>query len=487
MAEGRAGHGEAAPGDHLQTGYQLWLVGHQLEHGRAPWRDPYSFQPVVEPRVNFAGWPFGLPYWPLKRAFGTVAAWNYFLLVAFLGAGGFAALWLRELHVRRGAAVAGGLAFSLAPYLVGQASAGHLLAWVSMLLPLALFAYERGLRRSTWWFAVAALALASIPMSGQVHLALGAIPFFLLYALCRGRALGVALGSAALAVGAGLLVYVVAIRDTTGAGGRSFAQVERYSADGADFVSRDVRHGIESFVFIGWATPLIALAGLAVLVFERRLRLATALGLGALVPLVLALGANVPGYETLWRNLPGLDSTRVPERLMPVACLALAALVAVAASRLRWPGTAALITVLLLLDLHVGVFEPTAADEDNRAYAALRSSPPGRLLELPVFLPDRQEASVYLYYLMQAPREHPSGYSTTAPRAADKQLRDLHAGLCGSRRARARTSETLNALRVRYIAVHEGLYAPETCEPRAPAGRGVRGGRVVMLGSLSSR
>ena len=48
MAEGRPGHGEAAPGDHLQTGYQLWLVGHQLEHGRAPWRDPYSFQPEAK-------------------------------------------------------------------------------------------------------------------------------------------------------------------------------------------------------------------------------------------------------------------------------------------------------------------------------------------------------------------------------------------------------------------------------------------------------
>jgi hypothetical protein len=444
MAEGRAGRGEAAPGDHLQTGYQLWLAGHQLEHGRAPWRDPYSFQPVVEPRVNFAAWPFGLPYWPLQRALGTVAAWNLFLLVAFLGAGGFAALWLRELRVRRGGAVAGGLAFCLAPYLVGQASAGHLLAWVSMLLPLALLAYERGLRRSTWWFALAAAALASIPLSGQVHLALGAIPFFLLYALCRRRALVVAVGSTLLAAGAALFVYFLAIRDTTGAGGRSFAQVEGYSADGADFLSRDVRHGIESFVFLGWATPLVALAGLGVLVFERRLRLALALGLGALVPVVLALGATLPGYETLWRNLPGLDSTRVPERLMPVACLALAALVGVAASRLRWPGTATLITVLLLLDLHVGVFEPTAADEGNRAYAALRSSPPGRLLELPTYLPDRQEASVYLYYLMQAPREHPTGYSTTAPRKVDRELRRLRRTPC----------RHLAELGVRYLAVH---------------------------------
>jgi hypothetical protein len=444
MAEGRAGHGEAAPGDHLQTGYQLWLAGYQLEHGRVPWRDPYSFQPIVKPRVNFAAWPFGLPYWPLQRAFGTVAAWNLFLLVAFLGAGAFAALWLRELRVRRGPALAGGLAFCLAPYLVGQASAGHLLAWVSMLLPLALFAYERGLRRSTWWFALAAVALTSIPLSGQVHLALGAIPFFLLYAVCRGRAIAVAVGSTLLAVGAGLFVYFVAIRDTTGAGGRSFAQVERYSADGADFLSRDVRHGIESFVFLGWAAPLVALAGLGVLVFERRLRLALALGLGVLVPLVLALGANLPGYETLWRNLPGLESTRVPERLMPVACLALAALVGVAASRLRWPGTATLVAVLVLVDLHVGVFERTAADEGNRAYAALRSEPAGRLLELPVYLPDQQDASVYLYYLMQAPREHPSGYSTTAPREVDRELRRLRRTPC----------RHLAELGVRYLAVH---------------------------------
>jgi len=444
MAEGRSGQGAAAPGDHLQTGYQLWLVGHQLEHGRAPWRDPYSFQPLVEPRVNFPGWPFGLPYWPLHRALGTVAAWNVFVLLAFLGAGAFCALWLRELRVRRGAALAGGLAFCLAPYLAGQASAGHLLAWVSILLPLALFAWERGLRHSPVWLGVAGAALVSIPLSGQVHLALAAIPFFLLYTLARGRALAAAAGAAAAAVGAALVVYAVAIRDTTGAGGRSFAQVERYSAEAADFVSRDVRHGIESFVFLGWATPLLALAGLALLVVERRTRLAAVLGVGALVPIVLAFGANLPGYETLWRNLPGLKHTRVPERLLPVACLALAALVAFAVTRVRWPGTAALAALVLLLDLRVGVFERTAADEGNRAYAALRSQPPGRLLELPVFPADRQEASVYLYYAMQAPRGRPAGYSTTAPLEADRELRRVRRAPC----------RDLGSLGVRYLVTH---------------------------------
>ena len=50
-----------------------------------------------------------------------------------------------------------------------------------MLLPLALYGVER---RKTW---LAAAALASIPLSGQVHLALGAIPFVLVYALARRR------------------------------------------------------------------------------------------------------------------------------------------------------------------------------------------------------------------------------------------------------------------------------------------------------------
>ena len=44
-------------------------------------------------------------------------------------------------------------------------------------LALSLFAWERGLHRSTGWLALSAAALVSIPLSGQVHLALGAIPF----------------------------------------------------------------------------------------------------------------------------------------------------------------------------------------------------------------------------------------------------------------------------------------------------------------------
>jgi hypothetical protein len=440
MAEGLPGHGEAAPGDHLQATYQLWLLGHQLERGAAPWLDPYSFQPVVEPRANFAGWPFGLPFWPLERLFGAVGGWNAFVLLSYAAAGLLAFLWLESLGLPRLPALAGGLVFALAPYRAAQTSIGHLLAPVSMLLPLALWAIERR------WAWIATAALASIPLSGQVHLALGAIPFVLAYAYVRGQT---RLGSvaAATAAAAGLLVYAASIRGSAGVGGRSFAQVERYSAELADFVSRDVRHGIESFVFLGWLVPLLALAGLVALARERP-RLALLTGSGTVIPALLALGGNLPLYESLWRHLPGLRETRVPERFLPIACLCLAALVAFGVARLPCAAVAAALA-LLVVDLRAGVelFHPTAADEGNRAYASRPADVP--LLELPVFLPDRQEASAYQYYATQGPGPRFSGYSTVAPPRADAALRSLDPFECGGR-----LPDYPEA-----VAVHRGLYA----------------------------
>jgi hypothetical protein len=417
MAEGLRGlPGAAAPGDHLQTTWQLWLPGHQLGRGKSPVRDPYSFRPEVEPRVNFAGWPFGLPFWPLHALFGTVGAWNAFLLLGYVGVGGLTFLWLRSLGLGVGAALVGGTAFALAPYRAVQGGAGHLLAWVSMLLPLSLWAWER--RR----YAVAVAALASIPLSGQVHLALAAIPFAVAYMLLRGGDRRWAAGAAAGSVAAGVLVWALSIRGSIGES-RSFAQVERYSADLADFLARDPRHGLESFVLIGWLTPLLALVGLAL----HRSRLGLLLGLGAAVPCLLALGANLPGYEAAWDALPGLGSTRVPGRLMPIACLSIAALAALAVERVGRRTVPVLALLLIAFDLRLGVtaVRPTAADESDRAYAVVEGAELGRLLELPVYAPDRQEASVYLYYAMQARRERPAGYSTVAPKEAARVLSEL--------------------------------------------------------------
>jgi len=460
------------------VGYQLWLPGHQLGRGRAPWIDPYSFRPESEPRFNPAWWPFGLLFWPLVAALGPVLAWNAFVLLGFVAAGGLTTGWLRELGLPRGAALAGGLAFALAPYRVVQ-SADHLLAAAAVLLPAALWAWERGMRGSRAWFGVSALALASIPLSGQVHLALGALPFFAAYVLARSRgrrdlvAFSLAL---LLALAAGALVYFTVISGSTGAGGRSFAQVERYSAGWGDLVARRIRGEREAFVFLGWALPLLALVGLATL---RRRALALVLGLGVLVPVLLALGATTPLYEPLWRALPPLEATRVPERLMPVACLALAALAAFALARVKRPLVVAAVLGLLALDLRVAaLIEATAADPGNSAYVALSRLPPGRLLELPVYRPEQQGGSIYHYYLQGAPRERPTGYSTLAPPSADAVARRLRALNCGFwSDAEARLVARLG---VRYVLVHVGIYERDRVFLCHPGGLARHGYRIVV-------
>jgi hypothetical protein len=365
------------------------------------------------------------------------------LLLTFLAAGGFTCWWLRSLGLGRAPAVLGGVVFALAPYRIQQ-STGHLLGQISFLLPAMLLALER--RR----FVLAALALAAIPLSGQVHIALGAIPLFAAYALLRlgdrrGRLL--AAGGVAVAVAAGELVQHEVIATSIVSGGRSIGSVRFYSATVADFVTRSNAHGVERFVFVGWVTPLVALAGLAVAWRLGRRWLAAFLGVAALVPMLLALGTHLPGYEAAWHHFGPLRYPRVPERLMPIACLAIAALAAFAATRLRSTALVALLAAGLAADLHVKIFGAARAYTNDPAYAAINGR--GTLLELPIFRPDIDLGSSYLGYAIQTPRKRPQGYSTTAPQTADGWAKRHHDLSCGEGDVPAY---------IRFVAVHRGVY-----------------------------
>ena len=113
------------------------------------------------------------------------------------------------------------------------------------------------------------------------------------------------------------------------------------------------------------------------------------------------------------------------------------------------------------------MYGAVAADRHNAAYAALRGAPPGRLLDLPVFMPDVRLNSTYLAYDMQAVRERPTGYSTTAPNAADATARHLRGLNCGDW-----SEGTAARLGIRYVAVHRALFASfrPACLGRALAG-----------------
>ena len=471
LARPAAGYGEAAAGDHLQLGWAFWLPGHQIESGHAPWVDPYSFRPEATAAPNLQGWLLGVPFWPLRHLLGNILAYNLLVLLSVVGAGGVACMWLRSLGLVRTAALVGGLVFALAPYRVGQ-STGHLLGLIAFLLPAVLLALER--RRFVW----AALALAAIPLCGQIHLALGAVVLSLGYTWARVPRADwwKAVAGAAGATATTIVVQQVIVAGSVIGGGRSFDQVRHYSAELSDFFTRGVGAGIEEYVFLGWLTPLLALVGLWAVWRDRRLALF--LSLATVIPCVLALGANAPLYEPLWRALPPLRFARVPERLMPIACLAIAALVAHAValvlartggSRTRngWAvatGTGVLL-LALALDVSVPVFGAVTPDRRSAAYAAIRGD--GRLLELPVFSPEIHYGSVYLAYARQSPRERPQGYSTTARPASGTLSRTLRGASCGY-------GSLPPGLRIRFVAVHRGLYRQSSwfaadCANRAEA------------------
>lgn len=420
-------------------------------------------------RPTLQGLIFSMPFWPLERAFGPAWAYNLLLLATILAAGGFTCWWLRSLGLARAPALVGGIAFALAPYRLQQ-STGHLLGWISFLLPAMLLALER--RR----FVLAAVALTAIPLSGQVHLALGAIPLYVAYAWVRlppWRPRLIAFGGAAAAIAAGEIVQHAVIATSIVSGGRSIGSVSHYSATLSDFVTRSNGHGVERFVFVGWLTPLLALFGLALMwrTVERRTALLVTIATAA--PMLLALGTHVPGYAALWRAFPPLRYPRVPERLMPIACLMLAALVALALSRLHHVALIALVAVVVAADLHVHTFGTQHAYANDAAYAAIHD--PGRLVELPIFRPDIDLGSVYLGYAIQSPRQRPEGYSTTATQAADGWAKRHHDLSCGVGDV---------PTYVRFVAIHRGVYrhagyVGERCPVAAEAMLRRQGFRVI--------
>jgi hypothetical protein len=125
----------------------------------------------------------------------------------------------------------------------------------------------------------------------------------------------------------------------------------------------------------------------------------------------------------------------------------------------------------------------------------VRTAPPGRLLEVPVFLPDIHYGSVYQYYNTGPRRERPGGYSTTAPVVADVTARRLQPLNCGD--WTTHPGLELQRLGVREIAFHRGLFVLNPYAPgrtwfawRALVQHGYRpwahGGAITILDRLHS-
>ena len=144
-----------AQGDHLQLLYVFWLFGDSVHEGRTPLTDHYEFrdggppafffQPSLLPLLTFVLSPLGL-----------IASYNLLTLLSFVGAGLATHLLLRLEIEDRWASFAGAIVVALFPYRVAQL-AGHAIGFLSFLIPLYLFFFERSLRtkRRAGWVAAA--------------------------------------------------------------------------------------------------------------------------------------------------------------------------------------------------------------------------------------------------------------------------------------------------------------------------------------------
>jgi hypothetical protein len=112
--------------------------------------------------------------------------------------------------------------------------------------------------------------------------------------------------------------------------------------------------------------------------------------------------------------------------------------------------------VLIAADLLVFPLSSSVADHDNTAYAALRTEPAGRVLELPMFEPGVHYGSVYDYFQLQAPRQRPGGYSTLAPQTAVDFFFVHNRLSCGV--WLPGDEETLRDLDIQNVMFHAGMY-----------------------------
>ena len=143
-----------AQGDHLQLLYTFWLFTDSVHEGRAPLTDHYEFRDGSPPAFFFQ--PSLLPLLTfLLSPLGLIASYNLLTLLSFVAAGLATHLLLRLEIEDRWAAFAGALVVALFPYRVAQL-AGHAIGFLSFLIPLYLYFFERSLRatrRAGWVLA----------------------------------------------------------------------------------------------------------------------------------------------------------------------------------------------------------------------------------------------------------------------------------------------------------------------------------------------
>jgi hypothetical protein len=459
-------------GDPVRTAWQVAWVGHAMLHDPLHVFDANVFYPHP---LSLAFSDSLLGYGP--AAFfgtGTVAAlvrYNLLFLLAWALCFVGAYLLARELGLRKLASAAAGAAFAYAPYRVTEA--GHLHVVSSGGIALSLFLLLRGYRRGSRGLLIAGWLVAAWQIS--LGFTLGLQFSYLLAVLAVLAAVYwwqagrpplprrlVAITLAGIAVVGVVTIYqarpYLKIAHDYPTAKRTLREVKVYSAGPAAWLSAssenrvwgDLTAGVrkhvhsknEQVLFPGGLLLVLAVVGLAVPLFTRRLRLGLAAGIVTCSVLALGLGLTGRGYpyRLLFDYAPGWDGVRVPGRLFTLATLFLALLAGAGAQLLAgrlggwisrhtgsWGSRRSLGTVTAALGVViviglVGEGAGHMADPVVPQPAKAEVGLPGPLLDMPS---DGPADRVWQYYSTNGFYKIPIGNSTFDIPAVD----DLRGGI----------------------------------------------------------
>jgi hypothetical protein len=456
-------------GDPVRTAWQIAYVGHAMLHDPLHLFNSNAFYPHP---LSLAFSDSLLGYGP--AAFfgsGTVAALvRYNLLFLFAWSLCFVGAYLlaRELGLGRLGAAAAGVAFAYAPYRVTEA--GHLHVISSGGIALSFFLLLRGYRRSSRRFVLAGWLVGAWQVSLGFTLGLqfsyliAALTLLaVVYWLRAGRPslprrlvtvtlVGMAIFGAIAIYQARPYLKVSHLYPTAA---RTIKEVETYSSGPAALLSASSENRVwgsvtapirehvhsknEDVFFPGLAIFVLAMIGLCVPLYTRRLRIGLLAGI--VVCSVLAMGLGLTGagypYRLLYDYAPGWNGVRVPGRVFTTATLLWALLAGAGAhwlvglARARgskvsafWrdglPALVGSVLVIGLLGEGAGHLAHPVVPQPARAEIGL----PGPILDLPT---DGAADRVWQYFSTDGFYKIPVGNSTFDIPAVD----DLRGGMNG--------------------------------------------------------
>ncbi len=350
------------PGDPVLNIWLLWWNAQMTPLTEAWWNAPMMWPMAGSMALSEHLLGLSVVATPLQwLGVSPIGAYNVCFILTFALSGFFAYLLGRELTGSRFAAICAGIAFACAPYRAGQL--GHIQVISSQWMPLALLGLHAYRRTSaTRWLAVFGIAWLLQALSNGYYLLFFPVLVVLWLAWFvdwrRAPRPGVAMITAWVVASLPLLPILLKYREIHERWGltRKVAAIRDFSAVPASFTHaapllRFWREGAaensEQYLFTGVAVVLLALAGLALILFRKTRPIVAAnrapivfYAIAAVIIGVLTLGPGGSGdgpaspYRPyswlLW--LPGFSGLRVSARfaMLSTLCVAIAASLGVA-------------------------------------------------------------------------------------------------------------------------------------------------------------